>query len=518
MTSPSSPSEARGSDLLEPTVGRAEKSALTDLATERKAKFGQFFTPWPLAQLMAGMFEKWDGRLHLLDAGAGSGVLSAAWVEQLCKQSSNVKSAEVTAFELDSALVPSLEATLLECEEICATRDIVLKWSVRNEDFISVAVRSIQTDCFTTDFGPANAAILNPPYRKISSNSETRRLLRSAGIEATNLYAAFVSLVLRMLEPHSEIVAITPRSFCNGPYFRPFRKQLLHDAALRRIHLFKRRDVAFRGDEVLQENLIIHALTDAAPDSVKVTQGGELEDVTQVTRIVPFHEIVHPGDPDFFIHIAPEEDAHGLAKRIFRLGATLKTLGIEVSTGRVVDFRARDLVRSNPETNTVPLIYPQHFKRGFVDWPKTNTRKANALYLGQKATDLIIPSETYVLVKRFSAKEETRRIVAAVYAPELLPPTQWLGIENHLNYFHAKGRGLSSLLARGLMVFLNSSLLDSYFRQFSGHTQVNATDLRRLSYPRMSILEELGASVQNVLPEQEELDALVEATLRSHSL
>jgi len=137
--------------------------------------------------------------------------------------------------------------------------------------------------------------------------------------------------------------------------------------------------------------------------------------------------------------------------------------------------------------------------------------------LGEKATHLIVPNETYVLVKRFSAKEEARRIVAAVYAPELLPPTPSLGIENHLNYFHAKGRGLSSLLARGLMVFLNSSMVDSYFRQFSGHTQVNATDLRRLTYPRAAILEELGASIHNVLPEQGELDALLEVTLRAHS-
>jgi adenine-specific DNA-methyltransferase len=514
---PSGAPDVNESDFQIPKVGRPEKGARADVTSGRKAEFSQFFTPWPLARLMAGMFEQWDGPLHLLDAGAGSGALSAAWVEQLCKHSSRVGSAMITAFELDSALIPSLEATLLECEKACANRDIVLTWSVRNEDFIAAAVRSIQTDCFTTTFGFPNTAILNPPYRKISSSSETRRLLRSVGIEATNLYAAFVSLVLHVLAPQSEVVAITPRSFCNGPYFRPFRKQLLRDSALRRIHLFERRDLAFSEDDVLQENLIIHALTDSTSGSVTVTQGGELEGVAQVTRIAPFHEIVHPEDPDFFIHIAPEHDAHALAKRIVGLGATLKTLGIEVSTGRVVDFRARELVRTNPETNTVPLIYPQHLKRGFVDWPRTNTRKPNALYLGEKAADLVVPNETYVLVKRFSAKEETRRIVAAVYAPELLPPMSSLGIENHLNYFHANGRGLASLLARGLMVFLNSSMVDSYFRQFSGHTQVNATDLRRLIYPSRAILEELGASIQNVLPEQSELDTLLDKTLRAHS-
>lgn len=518
VDSPSGAPDIGNHRVLDPEPGQSDTTYLTHSATERKAKLGQFFTPRPLAQLMAKMFEKWDRPLHLLDPGAGSGVLSLAWVEELCKNSDGIQNAEITAFEVDNALIPSLEATLRACEQLCAAHGIVLKWSVRNEDFIAAATRSIQTDCFTTDFGPPTVAILNPPYRKISSNSETRRLLRSVGIEATNLYAAFVSLVLQVLEPHSEIVAITPRSFCNGPYFRPFRKQLLRDSALRRIHLFERRDLAFKEDDVLQENLVFHALTGATADRVEITQGGDLEGAEKLSRIAPFHEIVHPGDPDCFIHVAPEKDAHRLARRVFHFGATLKTLGIEVSTGRVVDFRARDLIRSNPDCDTVPLIYPQHFGEGFIEWPRTNAKKPNALYLGQNVNDLVVPNETYVLVKRFSAKEELRRVVAAVYAPELLPPARWLGIENHLNYFHANGHGLSSLLARGLMVFLNSSLIDSYFRQFSGHTQVNATDLRRLAYPRVSILEDLGASIENAQPEQGELDALVEATLQDYAL
>jgi adenine-specific DNA-methyltransferase len=40
-----------------------------------------------------------------------------------------------------------------------------------------------------------------------------------------------------------------------------------------------------------------------------------------------------------------------------------------------------------------------------------------------------------------------------------------------------------------LAAFLNSTVLDVYFRQFNGHTQVNATDLRNLRYPSRSQLE-----------------------------
>jgi adenine-specific DNA-methyltransferase len=65
-------------------------------------------------------------------------------------------------------------------------------------------------------------------------------------------------------------------------------------------------------------------------------------------------------------------------------------------------------------------------------------------------------------------------------------------------------------VAKGLTAFLNSTLVDSYFRQFSGHTQVNATDLRSLRYPTKEKLVALGRRVGKHLPTQTVLDELVE--------
>ncbi len=47
-------------------------------------------------------------------------------------------------------------------------------------------------------------------------------------------------------------------------------------------------------------------------------------------------------------------------------------------------------------------------------------------------------------------------------------------------------------MAAGLACFLNSTVLDNYFRVFSGHTQVNATDLRNMKYPSGDRLRALG--------------------------
>ena len=66
----------------------------------------------------------------------------------------------------------------------------------------------------------------------------------------------------------------------------------------------------------------------------------------------------------------------------------------------------------------MPLIYPAHFSNGAVRWPLGEGRKPEAILLSPATQDLMLPSGYYVLVKRFSAKEEPRRVVAALFDPE----------------------------------------------------------------------------------------------------
>ena len=85
---------------------------------------------------------------------------------------------------------------------------------------------------------------------------------------------------------------------------------------------------------------------------------------------------------------------------------SLEDLGIAVSTGRVVDFRAKEFLRADPGRDTMPLIYPTHFEKGFIQWPKKGSKKPNAILRSPRTETLLLPSGDYVLVKRFSAKEE----------------------------------------------------------------------------------------------------------------
>lgn len=231
-----------------------------------------------------------------------------------------------------------------------------------------------------------------------------------------------------------------------------------------------------------------------------------------IVREVDYEQVVNSGDPEMFIHIPVNGMDRGIVERMRLFTCTLEDLEMEVSTGRVVGFRARELLRANPDTDTVPLIYPTHLEGGFVRWPKPDSKKPNAILLTPDSEPLLLPSGYYVLVRRFSSKEEPRRIVAAIYDPTLVS-AQYVAFENHLNFYH-QGDGLPPGLAKGLAVFLNSTLVDLYFRQFSGHTQVNATDLRALRYPNREVLEALGAYVDRQFPSQETIDELLEEEVR----
>lgn len=497
------------SGVLQADLFRLEVSPSLDPG--RRSELGQFMTPAPVATFMASLFGMLPRDVRLLDAGAGVGMLTAAFVDRACRLESPPASIAVTAFEVDPRLADRLAVTMRACAAECEGAGIEFKFKIIQDDYIMHSAEPLISENIVKQ--KYNCAILNPPYAKLNSGSRARNALRTVGIETSNLYTAFVALAIEQMGREGQVVAITPRSFCNGSYFSKFRQHLLGASALERFHLYKSRKKAFQEDDVLQENIVFKIVKGRPQtDNVNLSFSDSPQDTNPTIRSVPFREVVHASDPHFYIHLPIFDEDSELAERVRSLPCTLHDLGVTVSTGRVVDFRVRDHLRKEPEPGAVPLIYPAHFVQGFVVWPQPIGRKHNALALNAATTDLVVPRGTYVLTKRFTSKEEKRRLVAVVYDPARMD-TEHVGFENHLNYFHVGGRGIDPAFARGLALFLNSTAVDQYFRQFSGHTQVNATDLRNLHYPTWEQLAELGLIYEVALPPQVEIDDAVEALL-----
>lgn len=475
------------------TVDAIRREASGRLDPARRAELGQYMTSSAIAAFMAGLFDPIRTPVRLLDAGAGIGSLTAAFMDR--HDSAAIR---VDAWEIDPTLRQYLADTL--AGRIAGQSGI--EATIHPEDFIEDCVWSLSMNTgrrFTH-------AILNPPYRKIASSSRHRQLLRTAGIETVNLYTAFLALAILLMEPDGEIVAIVPRSFCNGTYYRPFRELLTRHCAIRHIHVFEARDKAFGDDDVLQENIIVKLQKAVRQSDVIVSHCRDAGFTDTQEQVFPFAQIVKPGDREQFIHVPIPNGTGHVESELFSHGLT--EIGLEVCTGPVIDFRLREHCRPDIEADSVPLLYAHHFANGQLTFPVAHKKKPNAITVSDATRKWLMPAGFYVLTKRFSAKEERRRIVAFVVDPTELSFAQY-GFENHLNVFHIGKHGMDRDTAFGLAIFLNSTIVDSCFRVFSGHTQVNATDLRQMRYPAREKLKEFGRFANGKRLLQAEIDAFI---------
>ena len=401
---------------------------------------------------MASLVPDAKGDCRLLDAGAGIGSLSTAFLERWRLGGFQFLNVLLVAFEIDKSLLAYLAQSFDKYRE-CSNFDV----TIRGEDFVHASVLSLSGDLFTDTPSGYTHAILNPPYKKINSNSAYRLALRRLGIETVNLYSAFVALAVAQAAPGGQIVAIIPRSFCNGPYYRPFRDFIFERAAIRHIHLFESRRNAFKDDDVLQENIIIRLERGGQQGPVTITTSADDTFADLAAHEHPFDRIVFPDDPERFIHVPTSTE--------------------------------KSTIELSP---AVRLLYPGHLNIAGMVWPVPGLKKPNAILRNEATEKWLYPNGFYCVVRRFSSKEEKRRVVASVVEPSVFGDHTVLGFENHINLLHENRHGLPELLARGLAVFLNTTAVDECFRRFNGHTQVNATDLKLMKYPSREALIELG--------------------------
>jgi adenine-specific DNA-methyltransferase len=478
------------------------QSMMESVPRSQRATFGQYLSPAWLARRMVAWLAPLPSRARVLDPGAGLGILSAALWEH-CSTVKHLQQLQLVSVEQDQRLAHELSALY----EQRNTRDEAINdgWTRRvvAQDFVTYALEQLRAQGTAGEHG-FDVVVMNPPYRKLARGTAQRESLKQVGLDYNNLYEVFVALGLLLLVPGGQLVAIVPRSFCNGPYFLGFRELLWRNAHLLGVQVFESRRQLFGRDSVLQENVILHlekrrevppllgAGSKRRVPEVKVVWSGANDlEVPSKERMFALADVVWSEQQNMLV--LPKSEEEELAMRWMQaLQGTLAELGISVSTGRVVEFRARRWLRTQPAPGTVPLIYPCHFVGQKVAWPLKNSRKPNALQVVGETRAMVVPAGWYVLVKRCTSKEERRRLVAVVVdASEL--GVDGLAFENHVNFFHRQGAGLESWEARGLMMFLNSKVVEMCFRQFNGHTQVNANDLRMLRYPTHAQLARLAA-------------------------
>lgn len=467
-------------------------------AGQRKEQ-GQFFSPPPIARYMAGLAGKVGENWQVLEPSAGTGVLIAALAERVAQEGRTTHWA-VTAYETDPTLRALLTMALGFARQYLAERGIHLVFNIQANDFILAHAAAFRPAPLLEPIDSApryHLAIANPPYFKLPKSDPRVEILSEVVYGQPNIYALFMAVAAKSLWPVGRMVFITPRSFCSGRYFQRFRRWLLGRVHLEQIHLFDSRKEAFERDKVLQENIILVARSGQAQSShgvlISVSRGiADLDSAS--TRRVPAREVYDPASPEAMICI-PRSNADSLVRAIMdQWTARLSTYGMEISTGPVVPFRTSSLLRNTTGRIAAPLLWVQNVERMRITWPQARLTKLQHLAVEPATASLLVRDSNYVLVRRFSAKEDNGRITAAPYLKGSLEG-DYLGIENHVNYIHRPGGELSEAEAGGLAAYLNSRLVEQFFRQYSGNTQVSAAELRDLPLPPLAKLTAIGRRI-----------------------
>jgi adenine-specific DNA-methyltransferase len=183
-----------------------------------------------------------------------------------------------------------------------------------------------------------------------------------------------------------------------------------------------------------------------------------------------------------------QEDLDVLRK-VNSLGQPMPSIGLKMKTGLVVDFRNQGLLRSPPGNGAVPFFYAQHIKDGRVAFP---IGKQNE-YLSDEQPGALQQNRNYLFVKRFTAKEEKRRLQCGVYLAGDHPGHRKISTQNKINFIDTlDGPEMSAELAHGLHAAFNSTLIDAYYRAMDGSTQVNSSEVNSIPVPPRRDLETMG--------------------------
>ncbi|MBI5666709.1 MAG: Eco57I restriction-modification methylase domain-containing protein [Chloroflexi bacterium] len=438
-------------------------------------KLGQFFTPLSVARFMARLLPVGNERLRLLDPGAGLGILSAA----LCEVSD--RDIELVAYEIDAEIADYLDACLSYTQTWMKTKNRTLQYRVVRDDFVLAHAKTL----YESSDQLHDAVICNPPYFKLSKNDPRAQAAEIVVYGQPNIYALFMAVSAAILRPGGYAVYITPRSYAAGPYFSRFRDYFFSYMRPRTIHLFESRDDVF--EEVLQESMILLAERSGYDSDILLSSSVADTDLGVMSkRITSVAQVV---GKDNILRLPLTEQDREIAELVNSWTGNLHKYNMEISTGPVVPFRASHLVTSAGEVPAThaPLLWMQNIKPMRCEWPQQHKGQ----YLVLKGADkLVLPNQNYVLLRRFSAKEERQRLTAAPYFANLNTPV--IGLENHLNYIYRPKGQLLDDETRGLALLLNSDLINQYFRTFSGSTQVNAAEIRSLPLPPLDAIIEMG--------------------------
>ena len=462
---------------------------LDNFPKSQRKKIGQFFTSKNSAIFMANLFrDDINKDLRILDPGAGTGILSAALIEKL--QSFDLNSIHLVMYENDENILPILDSNckyLIESSQIPLTIDLIKENFILDNEFENSLIDSNMK---------FDLIISNPPYKKIPKKDPESQKMLDVVYGSPNMYFLFMAMSLHLLKENGEMVFIIPRSWTSGNYFKKFREYLFKNGVINNIHLFVNRNNLFKQDSILQETIIIKvSKTQVKSEFIDISSSKDfMFDDLEMFKLP--YELAISNDENSYIFLPTNQSEVDVLNKLNKFKNNLIDIGIKLRTGLTVDFRNKALLQDNQCEDSVPIFYPCHFNNGFVNFPVDTDKKQ---FILKDKDGLLQDNKDYLFLKRFTTKEEKRRLQPAIYLHDSFSEYNYISTDNKLNFIDTinKNDCLTVSEIYGLFVLFNSTLYDMYYRILDGSTQVNAGEINSIPVPGRSSLKQLGDKIIN---------------------
>lgn len=469
---------------------------------EHKKEKGQFFTPREIASLMGSFAKSSAASLRILDPGCGTAILTCAIIEHLLANS-NLKSIELVVYETDNDLIPLSKKSLEYLKEWLQIKKIVFNYSLNSDDFVleNANCLSENIDLFSKKAEPFDIIISNPPYFKLSIDDKRAIAAKTVVNGHPNIYAIFMAISAKLLKENGEIIFITPRSYASGSYFKLFREYFFKIIEIDNVHLFVSRKDTFNRDKVLQETVIIKGKRKEKNNpnhNVIVTSSQGLKDIlTPELKTFKQKVLIDLSSNEKILYLPTNDFEESILDIFKNWNGNLNKYNIQISTGPVVGFRSKEYIQENYQNGTVflaPLFWLHNVKQMILEWPLPKPEKGQYIRIENESKSVLIPNKNYILLRRFSSKDDKSRLIAAPYFCNFIK-SEFIGVENKVNYIYRPKGHLDRNEILGLCALLNSTLFDSFFRIFNGNVNVSATELREIPLPALETIKEIGNNI-----------------------
>ena len=244
------------------TNNSIENDYSKSISIEHRKKFAQFFTPFPIAELMAKWILGNDNLKTVLEPAFGLGVFSRAILNQK-------EDIEIKGFEVDKTIFENAKLFFEDTENI----NLLLQ------------------DYMYNDWkNKYDGIICNPPYFKFH-DYDNKNILKE--IEAnlkcklngfTNLYTLFLLKSIHQLSSNGRCAYIIPSEFLNSDYGKLVKTYLIKSKTLRHIIVIDFEENVF--NDALTTASIILCANDNLTERVQFSNIQSLEDLSKIDDII----------------------------------------------------------------------------------------------------------------------------------------------------------------------------------------------------------------------------------------